>query len=534
MFLLHTIPYVRDQNRFTTADEYGAYVGHQDLIRAVLQHGSVEGIHFFLPFMRHSQEELATGLDELRRDFPTRRIETKRLIDLQELASQYRYVLADDFEMFTSLALSRHNGQECLFPLCTIVHTIPQYTALMGYLSIMLLSEPFDAVVASSEAANHAMTAIFEELTEFVASRWKIKPPPGIKLVRIPMAVDDQFLKPQDSAAARATLGLPKDTINILYLGRLSEGFKADLEPLLNVFSRLTGEYSNLRLIIAGQDSQNRYVPIVQALAERFGISDQVITRTNFPFAQKPLFYSACDIFVSPVDNIQETFGLSILEAMACGLPTVASDWSGYRDLVVHGETGFLVRTIWNGSATRLAELAAPLRNSTTAGHYLAQQTIVDGEELYRYLKLLLDNKELRKQLGAKGRERVATSFSWPVVVKLYEEVWREQWLQLNRLERRTELHLPLNYNKEFGHFASTFLASEMMLRASAHRCSNGAASDLGAAGLPYSTQLTELQRIITQCQLRPRSIAELSGSGDNTTLNAVAWLWKKGYLEAV
>ena len=76
MFLFHTIPYVRNQNDFNIADQYGAWVGHQDLIRAVLKYGSLEGIHFFLPFQRHSQEELARGLEELRRDFPTQRIET--------------------------------------------------------------------------------------------------------------------------------------------------------------------------------------------------------------------------------------------------------------------------------------------------------------------------------------------------------------------------------------------------------------------------------------------------------------------------
>ncbi|HZI87995.1 MAG TPA: glycosyltransferase family 4 protein [Pyrinomonadaceae bacterium] len=533
MFLFHTIPYVRNQNDFNIADQYGAWVGHQDLIRAVLKYGSLEGIHFFLPFQRHSQEELARGLEELRRDFPTQRIETRRLIDLQELAKEYRYVLADDFEMFTSLALSRHVDGQCLFPLCNIVHTIPQYTALMGYLSTMLLAEPFDAIVATSEAANNAIKSIFEELTEFVRSRWKIKIPRVIKPTRIPMGIDDEFLRPYDSKAARSTLNLPSDTINILYLGRLSEGFKADLEPLLTVFSRLAVEDSNLRLVVAGQDVQNKYSSNLRSLAEQFGIGEQLIIRTNFPFSQKPLFYSACDIFVSPVDNIQETFGLSILEAMACGLPVIASDWSGYRDLVVHGETGFLVSTIWNGAATRLAELAAPLRNSTTAGHYLAQQTVVDGEELLKYLRLLLDNPDLRKQFGEKGRERVAARFSWPVVVKQYEEVWREQWLQLDRIDRRTELHLPLNYNKQFGHFATRFLDGEVVLKASAHRSSEGAFS-IGDNGLPYAVKLEDIQQVISQCQVRPRSISELSASGNSSILNAATWLWKKGYLETV
>lgn len=53
--------------------------------------------------------------------------------------------------------------------------------------------------------------------------------------------------------------------------------------------------------------------------------------------------YSAADIFVSPSDNMQETFGLTLLEAGAAELPAVVSDWDGYRDIIVHDETGFLV-----------------------------------------------------------------------------------------------------------------------------------------------------------------------------------------------
>ena len=58
---------------------------------------------------------------------------------------------------------------------------------------------------------------------------------------------------------------------------------------------------------------------------------------------EKKLALAAADLFCSPSDNLQETFGLSVLEAMASSLPVVASDWDGYRDLVVHGRTGWLV-----------------------------------------------------------------------------------------------------------------------------------------------------------------------------------------------
>ena len=72
--------------------------------------------------------------------------------------------------------------------------------------------------------------------------------------------------------------------------------------------------------------------------------------------------WHAADLVVSLVDNIQETFGLVIVEAMASGLPVVATDWNGYRDLVVDGETGFLVPTTMCGGCLGVIDIPADVR----------------------------------------------------------------------------------------------------------------------------------------------------------------------------
>jgi glycosyltransferase involved in cell wall biosynthesis len=530
MILFHTVPYVRRKEHFTTGDKYGAWVAHQDIVRSVLQHSSVEGVHFFLPFKAHSRDELLPGLEELRQDFPHHQIEFKRLIELHDLARQHRYVFADDFEAFTTLALARKTGGECLFPLSTIVHTIPHYTGLVNYLDVLMLSEPFDTIITTSEAGNRTIKAIFEDVSDFIASRLMIDSPPKINITKIPLAVDAHFLQARDSRAARVELGLPADATLILYLGRVSEDFKADLEPLLITFRRLHSENPNLHLLIAGQDESGRYSSALRSLAERLGVNDRMSLIVNFPYTQKPLLYSAADIFVSPVDNIQETFGLSILEAMACELPVVASDFSGYRDLIAHGETGFLARTIWNNEAAQWAERVAPFQIKT--GQYLAQQTVVDMEEMYGYLKLLADNEGLRRQFGSKGREIVVSKFNWRQVIRQYEELWKEQWQQLERRDRKMTSRLPLNYNRQFGHFAATSLNSATVLRHSPHRDFTADLQHIDESRLPYPVKIQELQRVFSELQLRPRSVAELAAVGNEATANAITWLWKKGFLE--
>ena len=532
MILLQTVPYLRRRDRFTQGDSFGAWVAHQDIARAALQYGSVEGIHFFLPpGGNYSKEELYDGIGELQEDFPDHRIEIKRLSELGELAKEYHYVLADNFEFFSQLAFARSTGEGSLFPVSTIVHTIPDQTAFMGYSNVLVLAEPCDAIVTTSEAGNRAIRAILEDVGAFLMSRLEMPAAPEVRIVKIPLAVDEQFLRRRDPRAARSALNLPLDATIILYLGRLSEAFKADLEPLLNAFRRLAGHPTNPCLVIAGQDSQNSYSPVVSSLAQEFGVADRVILRTNFPFCDKPLLLSSCDIFASPVDNIQETFGLSILEAMATGLPVVGSDWSGYRDLVVPGESGFLARTVWSRKASRMADLVSAF--SVRTRHYLAQHTIVDGEGLYRYLNALIANKELRRQFGDNGRQRVLSTFCWPVVMARYKELWREQWSVLQHSSKVKKWISPVNYNKQFGHFATMFMQEDTLLRSSSDRCLTSGL-DPKKARIPNFAGIEELKRIVSYCRPEPRSIEELLASGNDATQSAVAWLWKKGYLEAV
>jgi hypothetical protein len=117
-------------------------------------------------------------------------------------------------------------------------------------------------------------------------------------------------------------------------------------------------------------------------------------------------------------------------------------------------------------------------------------------------------------------------------VVKQYEAIWREQWLQLDARDRKTELRLPLDYNRQFGHFASEELRTGTVLRVSPRRNLADDLQGIEEARLPYPVKLQELGRVYSDCLSRPQSIAELVASGNEATLNATTWLWKKAYLE--
>ena len=137
----------------------------------------------------------------------------------------------------------------------------------------------------------------------------------------------------------------------------------------------------------------------------------------------------AADIFCSLSDSIQETFGLVIIEAMANGLPVVATDWDGYRDLVIDGTTGFLVPTAMVRSATADATVRLLLGIVDYDG-FLAecnQAVSVEPGAVAKALTQLLCDLALRQRLGHAGRQRVLEQFRWQHIMRAYEALWRRQ-----------------------------------------------------------------------------------------------------------
>jgi hypothetical protein len=284
-----------------------------------------------------------------------------------------------------------------------------------------------------------------------------------------------------------------------------------DLLPVVEVASRLRNlQPDNPPLfLIAGSDPSN-YSALLKEYAQRRDAGDLLLMRTNVAPEEKPRYHEAADIFFSPSDNLQETFGITILEAMASSLPVVASDFSGYRELVVNGITGFCIPTYWGPAADDVERLSGILYGNVH-NFYLSQCIAPDLEKAIDALHRLLCDDALRLELGRAGRRRAEEEYGWKRIIRMHEEYWSglaEKAQEQPRQPAPDPFQVP--YYKLFGHYVTRPLsAGDKLLIA------DGGVRLLGkASSLPLYPELANLisadvlRHILVLCRHQARSVS--------------------------
>jgi D-inositol-3-phosphate glycosyltransferase len=206
------------------------------------------------------------------------------------------------------------------------------------------------------------------------------------RAVQVPCGVDVDHFQPMRQSVARKELGLPNDELLALYVGRI--------EPLkgIDILIRAAAETdARFRLLVVGGDGKDEPRKAqLKALASELGIADRVTFHDAVPHGRLPLHYNAADVCIVP--SYYESFGLVALEAMACGVPVIASRVGGLVETVRDGQTGYLV----------------PWRCP---------------EPFAERLELVLGNEPLRRSLGRMARLNVER-FRWSEVATQVESVY--------------------------------------------------------------------------------------------------------------
>lgn len=409
---------------------YGAWLATARLIREFLRDGLVDALDCFAPTGRTVSE---TVLGCECREIPFTHFPREAQLNRYETLFSY-------FGWNSGLPSLRAR----ILPQAShvqVVHSMHYERTLWDFGCNLYweTAEPYDAIVCTSPTALHTLHSMIEYWLERGQRlrRKKIEFP--ARIVEIPLGVDLPLARP-DRKRARAQLGWSQDKLVVLVVGRLAAFDKMDHGSILALMGRLKS-IDRLQFVFAGEDAQSNAMKL-RHIAESTGLVDRLRIYSNFEFDMRETLYSAADIFYSPADHLQETFGLTILEAMAHALPVVASDWGGYRDLVQHGRTGLLLPTFWGSRLEDFSMMASI--DAMTSSYEVARRTVVDFGAAAQAIIALAENNELRLSMGLAGEERVKTHFTWPTVVSQYRQLWDE--LAASRAKLR--LKSPANDSK--------------------------------------------------------------------------------------
>jgi glycosyltransferase involved in cell wall biosynthesis len=177
---------------------------------------------------------------------------------------------------------------------------------------------------------------------------------------------------------------------HLLSVCRLSDPRKG-LERMVRAYADLvTLQESVPHLVLAGRGQLP--APLLSLVAD-LGLTSRVVVRPNVDRGEQLDLYRGASVFIQT--SFEEGLGMSVVEAMACGLPVVCTDTAGARECVVNGETGFLVQ---QDSEARLPTLVAQCVLQILSGHGAA--------------------------MGRRARERCEAVFSTEIAVTRFTEVY--------------------------------------------------------------------------------------------------------------
>ncbi len=369
-----------------------------------------------------------------------------KVVKTQDNQAQTAWIPSDRLDLLTqvgalylagpglgSYAKLRQRVGANAYSLIGVTHTIASHNAMDAITQLLSAPVmPWDALICTSSAALESIKTMLHAEIEYLRWRFGAKIPlvlPQLPIIPLGVHCKDFEFSPVQRQTMRAELNIADDEIVVLFFGRLSFHAKAHPHAMylgLQTVAEKTGK--KITLLQCGCFPNDAVEKCFVEGAKQF-CPDVRAVFVHGRSENANLSWATADIFVSLSDNIQETFGITPLEAMAAGLPVVVSDWDGYKDTVRDGIDGFRIPT-WMPPAN-LGENFAKAHEANADSYDIycglnCQTVSMDISILVERLSDLVLQPDLRQKMGQAGFERARNMFDWSIVYKQYQKLYQE------------------------------------------------------------------------------------------------------------
>jgi glycosyltransferase involved in cell wall biosynthesis len=418
-------------NGFDTSTDrlLGRHSAGESFLRGLILHGASPTLHFWN----------VTGLDQAKISGLVDRIEPPGR-PVRWISQTARADLSDPGVMHLPTPAMPDEAWRRLphgirrYAISGITHTTASAN-VMGILPNFLVAplEDYDALICTSAAVRSAVDNQIDMMREYMRAEYGPRRRGEPQRVTIPLGVncDDFATSPEHRREWREKLDIPEDALVALYVGRFNT--KAKMNPALMAMALERAAVSLGRPIYwvnSGWAETPDQLRIHHEESRKLCPSVEYREVDGRAPDARFSIWSVADFFISFSDNIQESFGLTPVEAMAAGLPSVVSDWDGYRDTVRDGEDGFRVATL--GPRPGLGgDMAYWYENGWLSyDNYIGatgQFTAIDLAAAERAIVALASSPDLRRRMGAEAKAQARRVFDWSVIIPQYEALWAEQ-----------------------------------------------------------------------------------------------------------
>lgn len=377
-----------------------------DFIRELQQdfRESCHDYHVFLPYGCQPPDPLSIG----------KNVHIKNTAELTDFFQEFQVDIWHDFGYTVPsalVALRQRSGQN--FPI-TLNAELP-FLANAQRSTYSVLSNN-DALICSKSSIQKLIETAHLHLKQ--SDTQEVRYP---QIRTIPHGVKPERINPDKKQDARNLFYLPEEFTIILCSVDLNPNSNIDIFPIIRAFQTIAAEKTDVLLIISSSNEEG-YIVRVKSFLEGSALSRQVLFLPNVDESARLMLLAASDIFISPSDLVYADNGNQILQAMARGLPVIATDdENGYID---PGKTGLKVKKecfSLSYQALRKSLVFMPQRVHSLV---VSQGVVIDVKQLLEHLALLVENVSLRQSIGAAAMQYVCEHHDLTKIVSDYEHLW--------------------------------------------------------------------------------------------------------------